>query len=50
MITADKDNEVLCMLYEFCKNSDAELTKKLRIAPVDVVTSPRSKAQIKHLS
>jgi len=33
MITADKDNEVLCMLYGFCKNSDAELTKKTPYRP-----------------
>ncbi len=33
MIIADKDNEVLCMLYGLCKNSDAELTKKNSVSP-----------------
>ena len=28
MITTDKVTEIFCILDEFCKNLDAELTKK----------------------
>ena len=33
MITTDKVTEIFCILDEFCKNLDAELTKNLHIAP-----------------
>ena len=35
MITTDKVTEIFCILDEFCKNLDAELTKNLHIAPID---------------
>ena len=35
MITTDKVTEIFCVLDEFCKNLDAELTKNLHIAPID---------------
>ena len=35
MITTDKVTEMFCILDEFCKNLDAELTKNLHIAPID---------------
>ena len=35
MITADKVTETFCVLDEFCKNLEAELTKNLHIAPID---------------
>ena len=35
MITTDKVTEISCILDEFCKNLDAELTKNLHIAPID---------------
>ena len=34
MITTDKVTEIFCVLDEFCKNLDAELTKNLHIAPI----------------
>ena len=36
MITIGKVTEIFCILDEFCKNLDAELTKNLHIAPIDV--------------
>ena len=33
MITTDKVTEIFCILDEFCKNLDTELTKNLQIAP-----------------
>ena len=33
MITTDKVTEIFCILDEFYKNLDAELTKNLHIAP-----------------
>ena len=35
MITTDNVTEIFCVLDEFCKNLDAELTKNLHIAPID---------------
>ena len=35
MITTDKVTDIFCILDEFCKNLDAELTKNLHIAPID---------------
>ena len=35
MITTDKVTEIFCILDEFCKNLDAELTKNLHIVPID---------------
>ena len=35
MITTDKVTEIFCILDEFRKNLDAELTKNLHIAPID---------------
>ena len=35
MITTDKVTEIFCILDEFCKNLDAELTKSLHLAPID---------------
>ena len=35
MITIGKVTEIFCILDEFCKNLDAELTKNLHIAPID---------------
>lgn len=35
MITTDKVTEIFCILDEFCKNLDGELTKNLHIAPID---------------
>ena len=35
MITTDKVTEIFCILDEFCKNLDAELTKNLHIDPID---------------
>jgi len=35
MITTDKVTEIFCILDEFCKNLDAELTNNLHIAPID---------------
>lgn len=35
MITNDKVTEIFCILDEFCKNLDAELSKNLHIAPTD---------------
>ena len=35
MITNDKVTEIFCILDEFCKNLDAELSKNLQIAPTD---------------
>ena len=35
MITTDNVTEIFCILDEFCKNLDAELTKNLHIAPID---------------
>ena len=35
MIATDKVTEIFCVLDEFCKNLDAELTKNLHIAPID---------------
>ena len=35
MITTYKVTEIFCILDEFCKNLDAELTKNLHIAPID---------------
>ena len=35
MITTDKVTEMFCILDEFCKNLDSELTKNLHIAPID---------------
>ena len=35
MVTTDKVTEIFCILDEFCKNLDAELTKNLHIAPID---------------
>ena len=33
MITTDKVTEIFCVLDEFCKNLDTEITKNLHIAP-----------------
>ena len=33
MITTDKVTEIFCVLDDFCKNLDTELTKDLHIAP-----------------
>ena len=33
MITTDKVTEIFCVLDDFCKNLDTELTKNLHIAP-----------------
>ena len=33
MITTNKVTEIFCVLDEFCKYLDAELTKNLHIAP-----------------
>ncbi|MBO1364515.1 IS982 family transposase [Prevotella sp. A2931] len=35
MITNDKVIEIFCIIDEFCKNLDAELSKNLQIAPTD---------------
>ena len=35
MFTTDKVTEIFCILDEFCKNLDAELTKNLHIDPID---------------
>ena len=35
MITTDKVIEIFCVLDEFCKSLDAELTKNLHIVPID---------------
>lgn len=35
MITNDKVTEIFCIIDEFCKNLDAELSKNLQIAPTD---------------
>ncbi len=35
MITTDKVTEIFCILDEFCKNLDTELTKNLHIVPID---------------
>ena len=35
MITTDKVTEIFCILDEFCKNLDTELTKNLYIVPID---------------
>ena len=37
MIATDKVTEIFCILDEFCKNLDDELTKNLHIAPIDEV-------------
>lgn len=33
MITTDKVTEIFCVLDDFCKNLDTELTKDFHIAP-----------------
>lgn len=33
IITTDKVTEIFCVLDDFCKNLDTELTKNLHIAP-----------------
>ena len=33
MITTDKVTEIFCILDEFCKNLDAELTRVMQLIP-----------------